>query len=188
MGYDKNLKADNELFEKIRFISVGEEIILKPTLIEVFDQEAAMYLLNSKTAKVKKYLPSIHVETIEEAKKKLLSFSEKMLLRGSILYGIRQRKMQAPMGYIHINTPLMSTGLNCWTVDFWLGENAQGNGLMTASLHYVLKYLQNYDVSEVKALIHSDNTKSINVIERLGFGKIHQEEGGERRLLYGISL
>ncbi|MBB6236758.1 RimJ/RimL family protein N-acetyltransferase [Pedobacter sp. AK013] len=188
MAYDINLMADTELFEKIRFISVGEDIILKPTMIEVFDQEAAMYLLNSKTVGVKKYLPSVYVETIEEAKKKLLNFSEKMLLRGSILYGIRQRKMQAPMGYIHLNTPLMQTGLNSWTLDFWLGENAQGKGLMTASLYYVLQYLQNYGVSEIKALVHSDNEKSINVLERLGFGKINQESGGEQRFLYVINL
>ena len=188
MAYDNQLKADTEIFEKIRFIPVGDEIILKPIMSELLDEEAMFYLVNTKTEGVKKYLPSVYAENQEQAKQKLLDFMQRMLLRGSLFYCIRDARAPFPLGYIHINSPLTPTGLDSWTVDFWLGNNSQGNGLMAASLWHLLSYLQKYQVQEVKALVHADNIKSVNVLKKVGFAFLHQETGGEKRFLYMIKL
>lgn len=188
MAFDSRLNADLELFEQIRFIPVGNDIILKPIIIELFEQEAKIFLLNTKTEEIKKYLPLIYVETIEQAKEKLYSSMQSMLFRGSLFYCIRFKEQQFPIGYINLNTPIAPTGLHCWTVDFWLGETAQGNGIMTASLYYLLTYLKQFNIPEIKAVVHADNIKALNVINKVGFAFSYQESEGEKRIIYSIRL
>lgn len=188
MAYDNKLKVDTEVFEKIRFIPVGDSLILKPIIPEFFEEEAMCYLINSNNVGVKKNIPEAYVENLEQAKKKLLDFSQRMIFRGSLFYCIRLIEQPFPIGYIHMNSPLTPTGLDSWTVDFWLGEEVQGNGIMTSSLVYLIDYLQSYGVPEIKALVYPDNVKSIKVLEKANFEFVHQEAGGERRYLYTIRL
>ncbi len=188
MAYDKRIKADSEIFEKIRFISVGDEIILKPIIPQLIEEEGILYLFNTNNAGVKKYLPSVYVENKEQAMKKLLEFDRRMLLKQSLFYSIRFKQRPLPIGYIHLNTPLTPTGLESWTVDYWMADAMQGRGIMASSLSQILAYLQEYSVAEVKALVNTDNTKSISTLERVGFKFISQETGGEKRFLYSAQL
>ena len=188
MAYDKRIKADSGIFEEIRFIPVGDELILKPIIPQLIQQEAMLYLFNTNNEGVEKYLPSVHANNEEEAVKKLSEFENKMLLKQGLLYCIRFKQKQFPVGYINLNSPLCPTGLDSWTVDFWMAESMQGKGMMTPSLYCLLAHLQERGVPEVKALVSSDNVRSINTLERVGFEFISQEAGGERRFLYSVQL
>lgn len=188
MTYDIKLKANKEIFEKNRFIPVGQHVILTPVDINSIEKESMFYLINSQNDAVKTYLPKIYAETPEEAKEKLIDFAVQFQFKCSLFYCIKTIKEGYPIGYIQMNTPLAPMGLECWNVVFWLGKIFQGRGVMTISLYHLLVYLQQFGVLEVKALVHSENIKSIKILENLNFGFVHQEQGGEKRFLYKIRL
>lgn len=188
MPYDKKIKADSEIFEKIRFIPVGDRIILKPIIPELIEQEATLYLFNTNNEGVKKYLPSVYVSDKTQAVEKLSNFISRMRLKQSLFYCIRLKQPPFPIGYINLNTPLAQTGLDSWTVDFWMADSIKGKGLMSSSWSHILAYLQKHDITEVKALVNTDNTNSISTLERVGFKFVSQEKEGEKRFLYSVQL
>lgn len=69
---------------------------------------------------------------------------------------------------------------NRTTIGYWLSENAQGNGIMTASVQALTEYCfetLNFDQVEISA--NRKNVKSRAIPERLGFvleGTLHQPE------------
>jgi RimJ/RimL family protein N-acetyltransferase len=187
MPYSSQIKADTEIFEKIRFVSVDERYVLKPTIPKLIDNEAMFYMINSKSAGVKKYLPLVFADNPEDAKKKLLDFVNRTIFRQSILYGIRDKNQPFPIGYIHIVSPLSPTGLNDWSVDFWMGEIAEDKGHMTASLNSLLNYMETMQIETVKALVDIDNIASIKVLDKVGFQALNFEQEGQR-ILMAINL
>jgi RimJ/RimL family protein N-acetyltransferase len=183
MPYSQQIKANTEIFEKIKFVSVDERYILKPIIPELIDNEAMLYMINSKSEGVKKYLPTVYADNPADAKKKLLEFIQSSLLRNSILYCIRDKNQPFPIGYINIVSALSPTGLNDWSVDFWMGEIAQGKGHMSASLDKLLDYMATMEITTVKALVDKDNIRSIRVLDRVGFTALNFEKGGQRILM-----
>jgi len=117
MAFDKKLKADTIIFEMYKSIPAGNELMLKPIVPDTIDSEAFFYKLNTHNEGVKKYLPSVYVESEEEAKKKLLDFITRQLLRGTLFYCIHLTPKPLPVGYIHFSTPFTATGLDGWSVE-----------------------------------------------------------------------
>jgi RimJ/RimL family protein N-acetyltransferase len=52
----------------------------------------------------------------------------------------------------------------------------------------ILNHLQDFKIPEIKALVHSDNAKTIKILETIGFKLIHQETSGNFRHLYSLRL
>jgi len=154
---------------------------------ELIDNEAMFYMVNSSGENVKKHLPLVYADNPEDAKKKLLDFIDRTLFKQSILYGIRDKNQPFPIGYIHIVSPLSPTGLNEWSVDFWMGEIAQGNGHMTDALNSMLEYMRAMQISTVKALVEIENKAAKRVLEKTGFVTQNLENGG-KRILMSIEL
>jgi len=188
MAYNAELKADDIIFEKMMFIKVRDSHVLKPIMADKFDAEVKMFFKNSNTEGVKKYLNSIYVSSEEEAREKLNNFMLKTIYKASLFYCIRPVELQAPIGYIHMNSPITESGLNSWSVDFWISDMFAGQNIMTLSLAYMLEYLQNNLVPEVVALVDEDNLASIRVLQKIGFKLDHKEMGGEERLYFVIKL
>jgi len=187
MSYNQQIKADPQIFANIRVVSVDEKHVLKPIMLGTIDKEAMFYMLNSASEEVKKYLPTVFADNPIDARKKLINFSQCTLLRQSILYCIRDKKQPFPLGYIHIASALSLTGLNDWSVDFWIGEISKGKGLMSASLEKLLDYMAVMKIDSVKALVDKDNIRSVNVLNGVGFiMENHDKEG--KRILMSINL
>ena len=188
MAYNEELKADYVIFEKMMFIKVRDSHVLKPIMADKFDAEVTMFLKNSNTEGVKKYLNSIYVSNEEEAREKINNFMLKTIYKASLFYCIRPVEIQVPIGYIHMNSPITESGLNAWTVDFWMSDKFTGKNIMTLSLGYMLEYLQKNKVPEVIALVDEENKPSIRVLQKLGFRLDHKENGGAERLFFVIKL
>lgn len=188
MAYDPKLKANSDIFEKIRFIDVQDVFVLSPIKPEILDVEAKLYLVNSKNEGVKNYIPTVYADNENEAKEKLLGFIDKMLFKASILYCIRLKSEGFPIGYIHLSSPLTQSGLDTWMVDFWLAESFQKKGIMAASLSHLLMYLESMEVVEVCAVVDPENHSSIGVLEKIGFQFEMQEKTGEGKHLYSVQL
>lgn len=127
------------------------------------------------------------MKDVGEAKKLLIEFLGKTAFRLSLLYCIRPKEHKIPIGYINFNTPKAQTGIEDWSVDFWMGSSSRGNGLMTYALHKSLLFLRKYSVPRVKALVDKDNIKSIRVLENIGFA-FQEEELSNKRFLYSVEL
>jgi RimJ/RimL family protein N-acetyltransferase len=183
MAYNPQIKADSEIFEKIRFISVDERYILKPIMPEIIENEAMFYKINSGDERMKKYLPAYYADDSETSEKHLHDLIQRSLFRQSILYCIRDKNQPFPIGYLNIISPLSPTGLNDWSVDFWMGKIAEGKGHMSASLNKLLDYMATMKIETVKALVDKDNIRSINVLEKVGFQMLNIEKGGLRLLM-----
>lgn len=187
MPYNAQLKGNSEIFEKIRFIQVPEAYVLKPIIPELLEGEAMFYMINTNVPDVKKFLPLVVAETLEDANEKLTNYALRMMVKHSILYCIRPRNNQIPLGYIHLNSPISTTGINEWSVDFWLGITGRGIGLMSASLVHLLNYLEENQVPVVKALVDKENIACIRVLERVGF-TFQNEDAEGKRFLYSVVL
>jgi RimJ/RimL family protein N-acetyltransferase len=187
MAFDEKLKIDLDIFEESAIINVGSSFILTPIYHTILESERAFYLVNSMNEELKKYLPSVHANTKEAAEKILIDFLGRTAFKQSLLFCIRLKEQKYPVGYINFNTPISSTELNDWSVDFWLGPSMQGKGIMTLALHHALFHLQKYKVPRIIAVVDKDNLKSIKVLERVGFGLIEEEITG-KRFIYGVAL
>ena len=188
MIYDKEIQGNIGLFENPQIIKFKDTIILTPVFQDYLEAESILFLKNSNTEDVKKYLKNVYVENQKDAHKKLLDLMGRYLFKSSLFYCIRLTNQNIPIGYIHLNTPLALTGINSWTVDFWMGSEFQQKNIMTASLSQTLSYLQQNNVPEMNALVHIENTKSRKLLEKIGFRIDHQEQGGEKRFVYKIKL
>ena len=184
MAYDNRLKVNPEIFTSTVLINVGGPFTLTPIYHQILKNEAALYVVNSKSDDVKKYLPFVHADTEEKAQKILLDFLGCTAFKQSLLLCIRLQKM--PVGYIDFRTPISSKELNDWSVDFWLGEPMRSKGIMAAALSNGLLYLQEYEVPRVVTAVDKNNFISIKVLETVGFALVG--ETASNGLLYSVGL
>ncbi len=187
MPFIEHLKANSDIFEQIRNIDIPHNYVMTPIFTEALDSEAMLYWFNSQDDGVKKYLPGAYVATEEEAKTKLNEYIQRMILHNGILYSIRSIRDKFPLGYILLNSPISSSGLNEWSIDFWLNKQHRGKGLMTSAISNLLQYLQLMDVEEVYALVDKDNISSIKILDSFEFEIKETEKNGER-LVYKLRL
>jgi RimJ/RimL family protein N-acetyltransferase len=187
MAFDEQLKIDLDIFKDSAIIESGSSLILSPIYHTILESEREFYVVNSNNDALKKYLPSVYADNSEKAEKILGDFLGRTVFRQSILFCIRHKTLKYPVGYINFNTPISSTGLNDWSVDFWLGPSWQGKGIMTVALHHGLLHLKKYKVPSMIAIIDKDNLNSIRVLERIGFRFIHEEITG-KRFIYNKAL
>ena len=163
--------------------------ILKPPIANLYESEVRLYYLNcsKKDEELFRWLPSVCVSSSEEAEAKLNNLIDGMLFKRSITYCIRPKELQIPVGYIVLNSPRAETGLNDWSIDFWMVKAYRGQGIMKGCLNNVLVYLQKMQVPVVKALVEKENIATIKLLQKLGFGFVN-EERGSNRLLFAIRL
>ncbi|HLP49757.1 MAG TPA: GNAT family protein [Chitinophagales bacterium] len=179
MAYLEQWKADEVIFLEPIVIDVGSIVLTfpNPNLVE---QEAAIYYANSCDEELKRRMPGAYVDSIKNAEQKLKEFISRTLLRQDLLLCIRPKTTGIPIGYIVINSPISSTGLKDWSVDFWMGPAFQNRKLMKPCLNNVLSFLQKMKVPLVKALVDSDNIRSIKILTGLNFIYQHKINGFDK--------
>ena len=134
---------------------------------------------------LKKYLPNSYAEIEEVAKTKLSDQLFRSLLKASLFYCIRLKNENLPIGYINFLSPNSYPEFNDWTVNYWLGPHVRGHGIMELSLSCALSHMKKFKLQTLYAFVDNDNYKSINVLEKLGFG-IHATQ--PMKLIYRIDL
>ncbi|MGE8080246.1 GNAT family N-acetyltransferase [Peribacillus loiseleuriae] len=154
---------------------MDEELSLK--LMELRDGERVFELTNHSREYLKEWLPWLNTttkleDTLEFIKIALKDFAENKSLNTVILF---KGKIVGVAGYNSINWSNKTA-----YIGYWLGEDYQGNGIMTK----VAKTLTDYAFSELnlnKVEIRAavGNKKSRSIPERLNFvneGSIRQAE------------
>lgn len=154
---------------------IDDDLSLK--LIEVRDGEGIFKLTNSSRTYLREWLPWLDVttkleDTIEFIKTSLKGFAENKSLNTVILFN---EEIVGVAGYNSINWSNKTA-----YIGYWLGEEFQGNGIMTK----VAKALTDYAFSELnlnKVEIRAavGNKKSRSIPERLNYineGCIRQAE------------
>ncbi|OQY94694.1 MAG: hypothetical protein B6D37_07520 [Sphingobacteriales bacterium UTBCD1] len=141
MPYLETIKANSDVFEKIKIINVQNKYVLKPIIPDMLDAEAMIYMLNAQSDGVKEFLPGAYVSNQNEAKAKLPEHIIRMVSYVGILYCIRPIDEQMPIGYIMLNSPKSNTGIPDWTIDFWMNNRYRRHGILAASLSELLQHL-----------------------------------------------
>src|SRR5690606_35597561 len=148
--------------------------------------EAKYYALVSNNRLLKRYLPGAYVENETDAKKKINEYLERHFAKVSITLCIA-RPDKKPIGYIMLNAPGIYEEIDNWTIDFWLHESMQGNGIMAASLSAVLNQMKNSNISSVLFFVKKDNQKALNVLSNIGL-KSKKEAVDESMYQLGVLL
>jgi RimJ/RimL family protein N-acetyltransferase len=182
MAYDKLLKCDPDKLKSIRTIEVSEKFWLTTINWPYLNNEAEMYLLNSRNENVKQYLGQAYVDNLEEAKAKLLGE------RNACFFCIRNKINKKTVGYITLVPPYIGTtwSLGNWSINFWIGAFYQGQSIIKTVLPSLLSTLKECAIRELFAMIDKDNLKSIKIVEQLGFTRI--EKKYQEHDLYSIKF
>jgi len=151
-----------------------------------------MYFHISKREEVKQYLPEAYVVSKERAKDKIFEFIQRMLLNRCLFFCIAEKATKIPLGYVICHSPLVTyknsnEQIGDWTIDFWLGKDFEGKGIMGKSLIGILTYLQKMEVPFVFAFVEKRNYKSIKVLEQCQFLRI-ASTNDNKNWKYGIKL
>lgn len=146
---------------------IDEELSLK--LIEIKDAERVFELMDNSREYLRQWLSWVDTIIKEEDMVRFLKmflhgYAENRSLKTTILY---KGEIVGLAGLDPINW-----SINTASIGYWLGEEFQGNGIMTR----VVKALTDYAFTEMKlnkVEIHAvvENKKSRGIPERLGFVK-----------------
>ena len=157
--------------------------------------DANLLRLLANSDKIRKYLPGLNFSDESSIKKMLYTCILQTESQLGVTYVIR--KGLFPLGMIFIHTPLFNKkaiNLSVWTIDFFILEMAEHQGIMFQSLIRTLhemKTIMNVDV--VYALVDKNNTDCINLIGRGLFSEVdntgfENNINGEKPLVYMLNL
>ncbi|MBU7595104.1 GNAT family protein [Metabacillus halosaccharovorans] len=154
---------------------MNDELSLK--LVEVRDAEDVFELTNNSRTYLREWLPWLDTttkleDTISFIKSSLTGFAENRSLNTAILF---KGKMVGIAGYNQINWSNKTA-----YIGYWLGEEFQGNGIMTEVAKALTDYAFNeLNLNKVEIRAAVGNKKSRSIPERLNFvneGCIRQAE------------
>ena len=195
MHTKEEIKANPAIFENIKIINVADMLTLSPinpkVMVDVtmMNLESRFYLLNSSSSELRNAIPGAYVKNIEEATLQIQKYIDKMVFYDSLLYTIRLKSNQIPIGYIILNSPLCRNNLHEWSLDFWISKEYEGKRIMASSLLEVLGHMQDMEIGNVYAMVDDINHRSKSLLEKLGFGFINtHENSGKNLILYGLRL
>ncbi|GGJ74455.1 GNAT family N-acetyltransferase [Virgibacillus salexigens] len=144
-------------------------------LLEHRHAEALFILTDRSRYHLRKWLPWIdYTQTVQHT----LSFIDAALKQFSANNGFQagiwyKGELAGIIGLHTINWENRST-----SIGYWLGEQYQGNGLITQSCQPIISYcFQHLQLNRIEIRVATENKKSAAIPERLGF----QKEGRLRK-------
>lgn len=144
---------------------INFELTLKQ--LEKEESELLFELVDSNRQYLKNWLPWLdYTQTIKDSEKFIQLCIEKYNGNKGFELGIWFKKeLVGVIGIHEINWEKEET-----SIGYWLSEKAQGNGLITSSVKFVLEYCF-YELKLKKIYIRAavENKRSRNIPERLGF-------------------
>ena len=154
---------------------IDENVSLK--LIELKDAERVFELTDQSRTYLKEWLPWLDfTKSVEDTKSFirgcLKGYAENQSLNTVILYN---GEIVGTAGFNSINW-----SNNTAYIGYWLGEEYQGNGIMTKVAKALTNYAINHlNLNKVEIRVATENKKSRSIPEKLGFvneGTIRQAE------------
>lgn len=154
---------------------IDENVSLK--LIEIKDAQKVFELTDKSRAYLKEWLPWLDFTTKVEDTEAFIQgclkgYAENKSLNAVILF---KGEIAGVAGYNNINWSNKTA-----FIGYWLGEEYQGNGIMTKVARALTNYaFHDLDLNKVEIRAAVENRKSRSIPERLGFvneGSIRQAE------------
>ena len=137
-------------------------------------QDAIFLPAIANTDKIKRFLPGLGFTNDVECKKRLKGYLYKTEQQLGVTYVIRYNNN--PAGMIFVNSPLynkQTINLSIWTIDFFIWEKMEHNGIMYNSILRVLNEMKTaMGAKYVYAMVDQDNTDCINLLGNGLFKKI----------------
>lgn len=156
-------------------IQVTDTVQLR--LFKSSDADALFSLVDHNRSHLRKWLPWLDSQTHPD---NTAAFIEGSLERW-------KNKLSLVLALVDTETVLGVVSFN--TIDhlnkqaaigYWAGEEAQGKGLVSASVEALIRYGRDVlDLKKITISCAEKNTKSIAVAERLGFSCVGREENKE---------
>ena len=123
----------------------------------------------ANTEKIKNFLPGLDFSSEEGAQKTLMSHVLKIDAKLGFAYVIRANNI--PLGMIFVNTPLYNQkalNLKIWTIDFFIIEGFEHQGIMFNSLIHILNLLKvELHVKKIYATVDEDNVDCLNLVNNV---------------------
>ncbi|WP_404450664.1 GNAT family N-acetyltransferase [Virgibacillus necropolis] len=157
------------------FHEIDDDLTLK--LMELDDAKELFNLTDASREYLREWLPWVDgTTTVDDSRgfieHTLRGFKDKKSMTMAIRY---KGKLVGTAGF---NSLDWSNKIAC--IGYWLGENYQGNGIMTRVTHHLTDYAFTVlDFNRVDIRAAHENTKSQSIPKRLGFveeGQIRQAE------------
>lgn len=186
-----NDKLQQQLLESPNTILVDETLCLSPILLNQIDNEEIQYLEVSKNELLKQYLPAYYPDNQVEAAGLISTFAYKNYFRGGILYALKDSKKQMNLGYINIDSPIMTDSEGFWNLEFWMSNAYLNKGLMTSALSALLENLRIFGVINIIAKINPENEIAIKLIQKFNFKKVNslnKHISNADKIVYGVKL
>lgn len=158
-------------------------VILQPIDFGLILDESnisVMPILFDASPRVKKFLPTLDFSSKESIQKFVSLVSTRTEAGIQFTYGIYFNRILA--GMIFVNTPVMNKvgmGLENWTVDFFVFETFEGQGVMKTALPRMMFFLQQQiGVEDFYLIVDHDNTRCIKLISLFPIDEV--DNGGFR--------
>ena len=161
--------------------------------------DAKLLAMLANTQKLKRYLPGMDFSTEEKAKKALEGYMMRTEMGLGVTYVIRSQNM--PIGMIFVNTPnynKKTMGLYIWTIDFFILESMEHQGIMFNCLAQVLAIMKlQFRVPKVYAIVDKSNLDCINLLHNSRNPLFSEEDNsgfddrshpGESPRVFGLDL
>ena len=156
--------------EDIRSMRMGESLMIAPYdagwLLQAPDSQVLPLFANSE--KIRRFLPGLGFETEETCRKQLEAICIKT--EGGLGFTYFIRLQNFPIGMITINSPIYNEktmNLRIWSVDFFIAEQYEHQGLMFNALVRVLNQLKAMGANFIYALVDVENTSCIRLLQGL---------------------
>lgn len=146
-------------------IKISEDLILRPVKPE--DSSALFALTNKSREYLREWLPWVDSTQTEEETKQYINFSQKGEKDGSLLnlVIVWKENIVGITGFNKIDKNNRIT-----YIGYWLGQEFQGNGLMTKAVKALTDYAFNtLSINKIEIRAAVENQKSRSIPERLGY-------------------
>lgn len=159
--------------EELKSVDLGSGFSLRPIDLLIYDNDNVhtMLMAFTNTERIRKFLPSLDFSSKEKIQKWILGLCQKTEMGLEFAYGIYLNR--GVIGMIFVNTPAYNKavmGFPKWTMDFFIAEPLEGQGIMTAALVNMLHLLQSSTSADsIYALIDDDNARCLTLITKLPF-------------------
>ncbi|EPE61572.1 acetyltransferase family protein [Exiguobacterium sp. S17] len=150
---------------------INEQLQLR--MFNVDDAEALFELTMASKPYLREWLGWLdYTETVEDSRQNIEGRIKGLIETGgypksfAILY---QGELAGTIGFNDIDA-----GIKCGTVGYWLGQDFQGQGIMSQALETIIEYgFKELGLNKIEIRVATGNVKSRALPERLGF----KEEG-----------
>lgn len=165
----------------LQTIPLGGEYSMVPIDAKSVFEESDKIILNSlgQTARIKRYLPILDFSIPDNSSEKFFLKLVKQTEMGlGFSYGIRQSK--GLLGIIMVDTPALNQLTNNfenWTISFFVLELFENKRILSTALPRLLFFLrEKIGVKRLYAIVDSDNTRSIHLLQKFFFEKVNNSE------------